>query len=103
MLRAATIATWGEAEWPAMRTLIYNESGMNPYAINKSSGACSAFQFLPCAKLGAPMSDFNNQIAKGIEYIRARYTTPSRALAYWRCIGWCVNNYGGVQKTATWY
>ena len=102
-LKVATIRAYGEGEWPAMRQLIMHESGMNPYAVNPSSGACSAFQFLPCSKLGAPMSDFENQIRKGIAYISARYTTPSRALAYWHCIGQCTNNYGTITKTATWY
>jgi hypothetical protein len=88
LLRTATIAAFGEAEWPPMRTVVMMESGMNPYAVNKSSGACSAFQFLPCAKLGGPMSDFANQIAKGIAYVQNRYGTPSAALAFHYAHGW---------------
>ena len=103
LLHAATTAAWGEGEWAAMRQLILNESGMNPYAVNASSGACSAFQFLPCSKLGAPMSDFANQVSKGIDYIRARYNSPSQALSYWYCTGRCTNNYGTITKTSHWY
>ncbi|MGV9001552.1 MAG: ubiquitin-like domain-containing protein [Candidatus Saccharimonadaceae bacterium] len=48
-LAASSIAqeNWGYADF-----LVGKESGWNPNAVNKSSGACGLVQALPCSKLG---------------------------------------------------
>ena len=97
---------WHEGyEWEQLHTLIKNESGWNPYVWNKQgSGACGLFQALPCSKLGAPLEDVKNQARWGVAYIKG-YGSPSKALSFWHCTGWCyssrVNNM--VFKHTTWY
>ena len=72
------VETWGSGEWQAFEILIYKESGWNPQAINRSSGACGLFQALPCSKMGG--MEINNQINWGVNYIKNRYGTPKLAL-----------------------
>jgi hypothetical protein len=106
MMRQKAAARFGAGQVEAMMTLVGNESGMNPYAVNPRSGACGIPQALPCSKLLAVIGSLDNvegQLDWMIDYVANRYTTPTQALAFWHCIGWCVNNYGGVDKTATWY
>jgi hypothetical protein len=58
--------------------LIYRESGINPFAINKSSGACGLGQALPCSKLLKvcnTLDDVDCQIKWVVDYIHARYGT----------------------------
>lgn len=70
------------SEWDALYTLVNNESGWRPDAKN-ASGACGLFQALPCSKLGASLSDIPNQARWGLQYIKDRYGSPSRALSFW--------------------
>lgn len=53
-LSASNIApeNWGYADF-----LVQKESGWNPNAVNKSSGACGLAQALPCSKLGPNWSN----------------------------------------------
>lgn len=53
-LAASNIAqeNWGYADF-----LVQKESGWNPNAVNKSSGACGLAQALPCSKLGPDWSN----------------------------------------------
>jgi hypothetical protein len=53
-LAASNIApeNWGYADF-----LVQKESGWNPNAVNKSSGACGLAQALPCSKLGPNWSN----------------------------------------------
>ncbi len=44
--------SWGYADF-----MVQKESGWNPNALNKSSGACGLAQALPCSKLGPNWSD----------------------------------------------
>jgi len=76
----AAVSVFGEDQWPALNTLISEESGFNPSSYNYSSGACGIFQALPCSKMGG--TGIDNQIQWGINYIRNRYGTPSVALAF---------------------
>lgn len=74
---------WTGSEWHALDTLWHNESGWNPRALNTSSGACGIPQAVPCTKIPNP-SDVNSQLDWGITYIKSRYGTPSKALAFWQ-------------------
>lgn len=82
----AAVSTFGEAEAAALMRIVSWESGFNPSAYNHSSGACGLFQALPCSKMGG--MEVDHQIAWGINYIKARYGTPSNALAFWLTHHW---------------
>lgn len=71
------------SEWASLHKLLGNESGINPYAVNKKSGACGMFQAWPCEKMGVPLSDVAGQARWGVSYIKNRYGSPSKALAFW--------------------
>jgi len=64
-------------------TLIHNESGWNINSVNQTSGACGLGQALPCSKLGLARGNVEGEIEWIIGYIKNRYQTPSRALAFW--------------------
>lgn len=85
------------------KTLIMNESGCRPNAVNPSSGACGIAQALPCSKMPCTLQDPVCQLRWMNSYVVERYTTWDRALAYWHCIGYCTNNYGTILKSKTWY
>lgn len=81
----ATKYGWGSGyQWQALKTLLNGESGINPYAINATSGACGIFQAWPCSKLGVPLSDVAGQARWGMKYIQDVYGTPSVALSKWQ-------------------
>lgn len=83
------IEKWGEEHWDAFNNIVIHESGWNPNSINKKSGACGLFQFVPCSKGGsAYKTNYKVQIQKGIEYISARYGTPQKAWAFWQKHHW---------------
>jgi hypothetical protein len=63
---------FGDEQWPMVEQLINGESGWNPYAINKSSGACGLFQSLPCSKVLSVAGNLDNidgQVRWGVDYI----------------------------------
>lgn len=67
-------------------TIIMRESGCNPNAINKSSGACGIPQALPCSKLGT--SDPVEQIKWMQDYVNRRYGGWAGAVAFWNAHHW---------------
>lgn len=75
---------FGEEEVPALIELIDRESDFNHTAQNPKSTAYGLFQFLDgtWSKYGEKTSDPNKQIEYGLKYIKDRYQTPSKALAY---------------------
>lgn len=74
---------WSENEYNALVLLWYRESSWNPYAVNKSSGACGIPQAKPCSKMSEEGKDYRTnyktQIRWGLKYIKKRYGTPSEA------------------------
>ena len=81
---SAALRKWGMAHLKAFEDLIGNkESGFNPLAFNRKSGACGIFQALPCSKMRCELENIDCQVAWGISYIERRYGTPSKALAFW--------------------
>lgn len=66
--------------------LINRESGCNPNAVNKSSGACGIPQALPCSKLGT--NDPVEQIKWMQNYVFSRYGSWANAVAHSNSTGW---------------
>lgn len=90
-LMTATANRFGSSQVSAMRTLMSEESGLNPYVINPTSGACGIPQALPCSKLLTVIGSLDNvsgQIEWLLGYVANRYGTPSNALAFHRVNNW---------------
>jgi len=68
--------------------LVSKESGLNPKAINKNSGACGLFQAYPCSKLPCDLDDVDCQIEWGFNYISKRYGSVKKALEFHNEKGW---------------
>lgn len=64
------------------------ESGNNPGAINRSSGACGLGQALPCSKMPCSLSDYACQDNYFTGYMQSRYGTWDNAAAFWRANQW---------------
>lgn len=64
------------------------ESGNNPNAINKSSGACGLAQALPCSKMNCALGDYACQDAWATRYMQSRYGTWENAKAFWLANHW---------------
>ena len=83
---------WSEADYEALVKLWNRESGWNPNAHNKSSGAHGIPQSLPANKMASEGSDYYTngytQIRWGLKYIKQRYGTPSAAWAHSQQTGW---------------
>jgi len=80
------IAQAGVTDVGSAITLINRESGCNPNAVNKSSGACGIPQALPCSKLGT--SDPVAQIRWMQDYVNRRYGSWANAVAHSNAKGW---------------
>lgn len=73
---------WSGAEWDALYGLVQRESGWNPAAANPTSAARGLFQKM--INMHGPIEGtVEGQAAWGLNYIRQRYGSPSRALAHW--------------------
>ncbi len=83
---------WSENDYLALVTLWNRESGWNPSAKNRSSGAYGIPQALPGSKMASSGSDwatnYQTQINWGLNYIKGRYGNPSSALAHSNSRGW---------------
>lgn len=90
------------------KAFIYmKESSNNLAAVNPSSGACGIGQSLPCSKLANECpnwaTDYECSDRWFTNYMLARYGSWQAAKDYWSCIGQCTNEYGTINKTATWW
>ena len=86
------------------KAFIYQkESGNNPAAVNKSSGACGLGQSLPCSKMASVcpnwQTDYECQDRWFTGYMQSRYGSWSKAVSFWKCTGQC----GSTYKKATWW
>lgn len=83
---------WSEYDYECLVKLWNRESGWNPNAVNKKSGACGIPQSLPCKKMASEGSDYKTngktQIRWGLKYIKNRYGSPSQAWAHSQQTGW---------------
>ena len=82
-LAAAGISDVANAMW-----IISRESGCNPLAVNKSSGAEGIAQALPYSKTGCARGDAVCQLKWMNGYVEQRYGGFSGAVAFWRANGW---------------
>lgn len=82
-MAAAGITDTGNASY-----LIGKESGCNPYAVNRSSGACGVGQALPCSKTGCAMGDGQCQTIWMNKYVMSRYGSWQAAADHHRSRGW---------------
>lgn len=78
------------AEWAALDALWTQESGWNPMARNKASGAFGIPQALPPTKMppAAQRGEPGSQIAWGLNYIKGRYGDPLGAWAHEKAHNW---------------
>ncbi|MCA9308949.1 G5 domain-containing protein [Candidatus Saccharibacteria bacterium] len=70
--------------------LVAKESGCNPGAVNRSSGACGIPQALPCSKLPCPLdaSGAVCQLTWMNQYVLGRYGSWAAARAHHAARGW---------------
>lgn len=83
---------WSEYDFECLVKLWNRESGWNPNAHNKSSGAHGIPQSLPASKMASEGADYYTngytQIRRGLKYISGRYGSPSAAWAHSQSKGW---------------
>ena len=83
---------WAATEIYPLIKLWNRESGWNPNAHNRSSGAHGIAQALPASKMASEGSDYytngNTQIRWGLGYIRNVYGSPSGAWNHFCSVGW---------------
>ena len=83
---------WSDYDFSCLVSLWNRESGWNPQAVNRSSGAYGIPQALPGSKMAAYGSDYltngNTQIDWGLSYISGRYGSPSAAYSHQQRTGW---------------
>ena len=83
---------WSEYDFECLVKLWNRESGWNPNAHNKSSGAHGIPQSLPASKMASEGADYYTngytQIRWGLKYISGRYGSPSAAWAHSQSTGW---------------
>lgn len=77
-----------QSEWWAVDFIVSKESSWNPNAINKSSGACSLAQALPCSKIPGNWRDPVNALNWQYSYVKARYGGYPQAVAFWKANSW---------------
>jgi hypothetical protein len=79
-------------QMPCLEKLWTKESGWNPLARNKSSGAGGIPQALPMSKMSSYGSDYATnatvQIRWGLSYIKGKYKTPCGAWSYFQSKGY---------------
>ena len=84
--------SWSENDYNCLVKLWNRESGWNPNAHNKSSGAHGIPQSLPASKMASEGSDYytngRTQIRWGLKYIKSRYGTPASAWAHSESHNW---------------
>lgn len=68
--------------------LIRRESGCNPNAVNRSSGACCVAQELPCGKSGCALEDGACQVRWMDGYVKNRYGSWAGAVAFHNSHNW---------------
>ncbi|MEU6381396.1 transglycosylase SLT domain-containing protein [Streptomyces sp. NPDC046909] len=80
------------AQYNAFSKIVEHESGWDVDATNASSGAYGLVQALPGSKMASAGSDWKTsaetQIEWGLDYMNARYGSPTGAWAFWQANGW---------------
>ncbi len=83
---------WSSSQFGCLDSLWTRESGWNPRAQNRSSGAYGIPQALPGTKMASAGADWRynpeTQIRWGLGYIQARYGSPCGAWGHSQSRGW---------------
>lgn len=84
-MAAAGIA---QSDWQYVDYIVSRESGWNPNATNKSSGACGLVQALPCSKV--PGNGYNpvDNLRWANGYATGRYGSWAGAYNFWTTNHW---------------
>jgi len=84
-MSAAGIAS---SDWAYVDYIVSRESGWNPNATNRSSGACGLVQALPCSKV--PGNGYNpvDNLRWGTGYASGRYGGWAGAYKFWTTHHW---------------
>lgn len=75
-------------QWGHVNGIVTRESGWNPNAVNKSSGACGLGQQLPCGKWSGTWNDPVAALRAMHGYVTARYGSWAGATAFWNINHW---------------
>jgi hypothetical protein len=85
-------AGFGIDQFPCLDKLWKKESGWNPHAENRSSGAYGIPQALPGSKMASSGDDWEDsaatQVSWGLDYIEGRYSDPCGAWDHSESTGW---------------
>ena len=84
-MAAAGIA---ESDWGYVDYIVSKESGWNPNATNKSSGACGLVQALPCSKVPGNGYDPVDNLRWATGYATSRYGSWAGAYGFWTKNHW---------------
>jgi hypothetical protein len=84
-MSAAGIA---EGDWGYVDYIVSRESGWNPNATNRSSGACGLVQALPCSKVPGNGYDPVDNLRWGNGYAVGRYGSWGAAYSFWSSNHW---------------
>lgn len=83
---------WTINDYNNLVKLWQKESGWNAKAKNKRSGACGIAQAHPCSKMKKYGKDYKTnckvQIKWGLDYIKKRYKTPTKAWKHFKKKKW---------------
>ncbi len=77
-----------ESDWGYVDYIVSRESGWNPNATNKSSGACGLVQALPCSKVPGNGYDPVDNLRWATGYATGRYGSWAGAHAFWTKNHW---------------
>lgn len=84
-MRAAGIP---EVHWAYVDMIVTRESGWNPNAVNRGSGACGLGQQLPCGKWAGAWNDPVAALVAMTGYVNSRYGGWAGAVAFWNANHW---------------
>ena len=83
---------WSLKDYDNLVKLWNYESHWNAKAVNKRTGACGIPQAHPCSKMKKYGKDYKTnckvQIKWGLNYIKNRYKTPTKAWKHVKKTGW---------------
>ena len=83
---------WSVNDYKNLEKLWQRESSWNAKAVNKRSKACGIPQALPCSKMKKYGKDYKTnckvQINWGLNYIKKRYKTPTKAWKHFQRKRW---------------
>ncbi len=77
-----------ESDWGYVDYIVSRESGWNPNATNRSSGACGLVQALPCSKVPGNGYDPVDNLRWATDYATGRYGSWASAYAFWTSNHW---------------